>query len=405
MNATAGMQSSREVWIWTMEKLRAQASVIRDHFPHIAQHGRYDRCSPEWWTAGFWPGLLWLVQRYDVSDTMHYDGGESLRSLAYQQVKPNALLRDWACSCEQQLERCLYHPEQVDHNLGMIWTLSGVANYEQTGDREARRRSLLAANLLAGRFNVRGGYLRAWNFESARMDTRGVTIIESLMNLPLLYWASLQTGDPRYRALAMAHADTIAREMVREDGSVCHVVEFDHTTGQRQREHAGEAYHVGSSWARGTAWALYGFTLSYAYTAKTRYLELAQRIADYFLEQLDEQVVPCWDWRAPSEQRHLIDSSATAIAASSLLELSNYVIKSERRRFQRAALIGVKGLYEQYSTRHTDDEGLITDAYVADSEQRHLHVPVIYGDYFFTEALVKLRGGQGLMTPGLQARP
>ncbi|WP_411347387.1 glycoside hydrolase family 88 protein [Paenibacillus sp. WLX2291] len=394
MNAAAGMQSSGEIWTWTMDTIRAQSPIIRDHFPHIAQHGRYDRCTPEWWTAGFWPGLLWLVQRYDIRELM--------RTLDQQQMEQDQSLLRWARSCEQQLERCLHHPEQVDHNLGLSWLLSGVANYEQTGDLEARRRSLLAANLLAGRFNVRGGYLRAWNFESALMDTRGVTVIDSLMNLPLLYWASLQTGDPRYRALAMAHADTVARELVRQDGSVCHVVEFDHNTGQRQREHAGHAHHVGSAWARGTAWALYGFTLSYAYTAKTRYLELARRIADFFLEQMEERIVPCWDFRAPAEQQYLIDSSATAIAASGLLELSNYVIKSERRRLQRIASIWIDGLYEQYSTRHAGEEGLITGGYVPDMEQRHTQMPIIYGDYFFTEALVKLHGGQGLLTPGLQ---
>ena len=207
--------------------------------PFLIFHRRvYDKNDPEWWTAGFWPGLLWLVYR---DDPQHEAAAELLRI---------------AGSCERQLEECLRDPDLVDHDLGFIWLLSGVASYRQMGSEDGRRRGLLAANLLAARFHVRGEFIRAWNFGSSMMDTRGVAIIDSMMNLPLLYWASEQSGDPRFRWLAEAHADTVAREFVRADGSICHVVEFDPHTGQKLREHGGQGHAPGSAWARGTAWAL-----------------------------------------------------------------------------------------------------------------------------------------------------
>ncbi len=378
-------------WKWATDKTITQASITRDHFPHVAEHGVYDRCDPQWWTAGFWPGLLWLVHKYNPAAADETD----TKQLASQQ------LVQWAQSCERQLEPCLHDTEQVDHDLGFIWLLSGVAHYKQTGNAEARRRSLLAANLLAARFNVKGHYIRAWNFESAHMDTRGVAIIDSMMNLPLLYWASLETGDPRYHELATLHANTVAREFVRADHSICHVVEFDPLTGHKRCEHGGQGYAPGSAWVRGTAWALHGFALSYAYTRDARYLEISRQTASFFLQQMGDDIVPYWDFRAPEANRDAYDSSATAIAASGMLELAKYVDESESQYLQQAASRLISGLYARYSTRHSNEEGMITHGTVHYPENRQLNVPIIYGDYFFVEALAKLRGEQGLFTPGL----
>ncbi|WP_322925018.1 glycoside hydrolase family 88 protein [Paenibacillus campi] len=432
-------ESINEAWNWAIRKTVTQASISQDHFPHVAEQGRYDRSEPQWWTAGFWPGLLWLVYEHGRSAaraaeitatsgadtamcTLHMnaleqktdahernDLAEHLSLLAQeknvhkqQHDQTYEQIAEWAQSCERQLEFCLHDTELVDHDLGFIWLLSGVAHYVQTGNADARRRSLLAANLLAARFNVNGNYIRAWNFESAHMDTRGVAIIDSMMNLPLLYWASLETGDPRYRELAIAHADTVAREFVRTDHSICHVVEFDPVSGQKRCEHGGQGYAPGSAWARGTAWALHGFALAYAYTGQASYLELSRQTAQFFLTQLGENIVPYWDFRAPEACRNAYDSSATAIAASGLLELARHVVDNqERHTLQQVATRLLTGLYEHYSTRDSADEGLITHGTVHYPEQRHLNVPIIYGDYFFVEALIKLRGAPGLFTPGL----
>ncbi|WDF52479.1 glycoside hydrolase family 88 protein [Paenibacillus sp. KACC 21273] len=394
MNTTAPTVWQTEAWNWVVQQTSTTATVIQDQFPHVAEQGEYDRREAEWWTAGFWPGLLWLVHSTPARPNSATDS-----STQEQAINNRIDVSAWAESCEVQLEQCLYDPEKVDHDLGFTWLLSGVAHYRLSGNLESRRRGLLAANLLAARYNVRGRYIRAWNFGSTFMDTRGVAIIDSMMNLPLLYWASKETGDPRYQALAREHADTIAKEFVREDHSICHAVEFDPFTGEKVKEHGGQGFAPGSAWARGTAWALHGFALSYAYTGEQRYLEIAKQTAQFFLTELGEDIVPFWDFRAPDEHRIAWDSSAAAIAASGLLELARHVPEQEQSFYQRAGELLVQGLYEQFSSRETGGEGLISKGTVHYPEQKYLNVSIIYGDYFFAEALVKLQGKQGLFTP------
>ncbi|OWA34748.1 glycosyl hydrolase [Saccharibacillus sp. O16] len=359
-----------EAWMYVSTKTRELAGRIGDSFPHAAPNGKYDEEPPQWWTSGFWPGLLNLVER---------ETGE-----------PE--LRRIAAACEVKLEDALRDAEQVDHDLGFLWLPTGVASYRRDGGRESRRRALLAANLLAARFNVQGHYLRAWNFEGQEMDTRGVAIIDSMMNLPLLHWASEETQDPRFRQVAMLHADMVLKHFVRHDHSVCHAVEFDPETGMKIKEHGGQGFAQGSAWARGTAWALHGFALSYGYTGKPQYLDAAERIAGFFLEQLGQQVLPVWDFRADEEHRGAWDSSAAAIAASGLLELSRHSTQSAM--FHEAALSLVHGLYKQLRVAD-DQEGLLQKGTVHYPQRRHLNVPIIYGDYFFAEALAKLRGYPG----------
>lgn len=367
---------AEEAWQQGVLKTVRNAQRIKDTFPHTSIQGKYDQNAPEWWTAGFWPGLLWLVQR---------EAGTAQEADSLSRI---------ALSCEKKLEACLRDPDLVDHDLGFVWLLSGVAHYRQTGNADGRRRGLLAANLLAARFHVRGQFIRAWNFDSAAMDTRGVAIIDSMMNLPLLYWASEQSGDPRFRWLAEAHADTVAREFVRGDGSICHVVEFDPTTGQMVREHGGQGHAPGSAWARGNAWALYGFALSFRYTGEARYLETAERAADAFLAMLGEDIVPPWDFRAPAEHQVAWDSSAAAIAASGLLELAK--LSPRGAAYAAAGERIARGLYERYSSGVSSaEEGLIMQGTVHYPERRGLNVPIIYGDYFYMETLAKLRGREG----------
>lgn len=129
-------------WELALDKTLALAARLGDAFPHVAEGGRYDNREEAWWTAGFYPGLLWLVNR----------------------ARPDSVAAGIAQRCEGRLEKILYNSEAVDHDLGFIWLLSGVAAHRMTGDSESRRRGLLAANLLAARFNVNGRFIRAWNF-------------------------------------------------------------------------------------------------------------------------------------------------------------------------------------------------------------------------------------------------
>ena len=146
-----------------------------------------------------------------------------------------------------------------------MWHISSGLNYRLTGNKKSRIRTLLAANLLMGRYNVSGNYIRAWN-EKEEGDTTGWAIIDCMMNLALLYWASEETEDARYRFVAMRHADKTLEHHLRPDGSCKHIVEYNPQTGELVNEFGGQGYSVGSSWSRGQGWGLYGFTISYEHT-------------------------------------------------------------------------------------------------------------------------------------------
>ena len=249
---------------------------------------------------------------------------------------------------------------------------------------------MLAANLFAARFNVRGQFIRAWNFNSPTMDTRGVAIIDSMMNLPLLYWASEESGDPRFRLLAEAHARLRASSFAQTGPSATWWSSTH--TGQKLR-HGGQG-HAPGSWARGTAWALHGFALSYRYTGEARYLETAERA----------RFLPRHAWR---RNRAVLGFPRTGGASGGVGfvrccdcgERSAELAKLSPRGEEYAAAGEriVRGLHERYSSGESAaEEGLIMQGTVHYPEGRGLNVPIIYGDYFYMEALAKLRGRPGL---------
>lgn len=152
-----------------------------------------------------------------------------------------------------------------------------MAQFKLLGHEDSRRRAMTAASHLAGRFNPAGQFIRAWN----QPERVGWAIIDCMMNLPLLYWASEETKDPRFRHIARLHADTTLREFLRLDGSTHHIVCFDPETGERQEALGGQGYDPNSAWSRGTAWAIYGMALSARYTGDQRYIDAAKRSADF----------------------------------------------------------------------------------------------------------------------------
>lgn len=185
---------------------------------------------------------------------------------------------DMARKCEKKLEQTFSDFYGLHHDVGFMFLPAVVADYGITGNEEAKKAALHAANLLAGRFNPQGNYIRAWN-DLPDQDTRGWAIIDCMFNISLLYWASKETGDPRYRHIAMRHADSVMTHFIRKDGSVIHIGEFDPETGAFVKSHGGQGYGEGSAWTRGQGWALYGFVNSYTKSGMEecfRYVLLAQ---------------------------------------------------------------------------------------------------------------------------------
>ncbi|MFB9769224.1 glycoside hydrolase family 88 protein [Lactiplantibacillus modestisalitolerans] len=362
------------------QKVKSISQTIGDRFPHATNaDGNYQLEKPQWWTAGFWPGILW-----QVFQTTH---DEQLKEIAIR--------------CEKQLATVLQDPNKVDHDAGFMWMLSSVYQDQLLHDETAKTHALLAANLLAARFNIRGNYLRAWNAWIGREDNTGTVIIDSVMNLPLLYWASEVTNDPRFKHIATAHADTILQHFVRDDGSVHHMVIFNAETGDVVEKLGGQGFAENSSWSRGCAWALYGFALAYKYTHAERFLTASMKVANYFLMHTETTKIALWDFRIPAntaEQKYdYPDSSANAIAACGCLLLADLVTPEEHDFYYQGAERLVTDLVEQASALDDPNcQGLIKHGTGHFPEQKNLDVSLIYGDYFFVEAVNTLNHVQTL---------
>lgn len=370
MNITATQTWVDEAWGKALEKTRSNSRRIGTGFPHASQDGKYVLEAPHWWTAGFWPGMLW--QFYAES------GDESLRAIAEE--------------CERRLDGVLDGYVKLDHDLGFMWLLTSVASFKLTGAEASRIRALKAANYLAARFNLQGRYIRAWNPWSEGEDNRGIAIIDCCMNTSLLFWASGATGDPRYRHIAEAHMDTVLEHFIRPDGSVYHIVNFKPETGEVAEKLGGQGYAPESAWSRGTAWAIYGLALAYHHSGKRAYLHAAQQVANFFLTRLPEDYVPHWDFRTSGETGDLRDSSAGACAASGLLLLAGQVADSEAPVYRNSALKLLESLYRNYGTwENAGEEGLLLHGTSNYPENRNIDVPLIYGDFFYVEALARVK--------------
>jgi unsaturated chondroitin disaccharide hydrolase len=360
-----------EAWSKTMVKIEQTSKTIGANFPHVSKEGKYDYTQPHGWTAGFWPGLLWL---------------------SYRDTQREALLRI-AEECETKMDIGIEEYAGLHHDVGFMWSLSSVANYKLTGNPASKLRALKAAAYLASRFNLRGHFIRAWNEENWKSEkgNGGWVIIDCMMNLNLLFWASQEIKDPRYKHIAMAHADTVLKEFIREDGSTYHIVQFDPEIGQRVGELGGQGFASESAWARGAAWAIYGLALCYQYTKEDRYLQASKKVAHFFLANLPEDSVPYWDFRLPTQEAAPRDSSAAAIAASGMLLLATLLPVEEGRLYESSAKRIVKSLCDHYTVWDTSDEAILQHGTGHWPANKNIDVGLIYGDYYFEEIYVLLR--------------
>ena len=348
-------------------KLRAGAEMAQSEgiIPYKSEGGRW-YTSPHdgnsWWTGGFWPGLMWQL---------------------YAATKDEFFLKE-ARRVQELLTGEFRSFRYLNHDVGFMYLLSCGADHKLTGDEQARQDTLHAAALLMGRFNP-AGFIRAWNGD----HQVGYAIIDCMMNLSLLYWASRQTGDPRFARAANTHADTTLREFLRPDGSVSHIIEFDPLTGARVREHAGQGYALGSQWSRGQAWGLYGFALACRNTGEERYLDASRSIADNFIAHIRPDGLTDCDFCQPDDAECL-DDLAASIAACGLMELSRLTGED---KYHAAALRLTDALLDLSCDWSGDHLGLLTHCTASYHDDRAgRHTDIIYGDYFLTEALARLTG-------------
>ncbi len=368
-----------------LERIDAKMSHVtlrsRSKLPDgVDENGIHVDRDVTWWTNGFWGGLNWLLYNATEKDDYRLTARES----------------------ERLLDGAFLRFDDLHHDVGFMWHILSGASYCLTGDKQSRSRSLYAASILASRYVPGGGFIRAWNGDSKfYSDTANLTIIDTMMNLPLLYWASRETGDDRFSRVAMSHADNTLRTHIRPDGSVAHIVIHDRESGDKLDECGGQGYAVGSSWTRGQGWAIYGFVLSYIHTGERRYLDTSRRVADYFISELPDDCLVPLDFRAPKVPAYY-DSTAAAIAASGMLELARLLPEDESGVYAEYAVKLLRTLEERFVCYDSSRDDLLKYCSVrypsldidADGStlSKIIHVSIIYGDFYFTEAVLKLLG-------------
>ena len=187
------------------------------------------------------------------------------------------------------------------HDLGFLYLPYSVYLYQLTGDKGHKETAIRAADELAKRFDVRGRYIEAWSEMTLKEVREGRMIVDSAMNVPLLFWAWKETGHSFYHDVAVAHMETIMNTLIREDYSVCHAYFFDLKTGKPREEANSCGYANGTHWARGTAWLVFGLGMAYEYTLEEKYLDVAVKVAEKYLASLEDSPIPVWDFRLPQE--------------------------------------------------------------------------------------------------------
>jgi len=281
------------------------------------------------------------------------------------------------------------HAVDTMHDLGFLYSLYSVGLYRLTGKDEHREIGLTAARLLASRYQPEGGYIRAWGpMDDQGGDYPGLAIIDSLMNLPLLYWAAKESGDRGLHDIAVSHTNTTLDHFVRPDGSVFHAYRFDPASGDPV---GGDNYcgrSVSSHWARGSAWAMFGLALGYRHTGDIRYLDGALSVAAAFVSKLDGEGIPVWDFALEEGEEPLLDSSAAAIAVCAIQELEKHEAASAS--LQAAKVRMLESLCsEDFCDASPDCRGLLRLAQVGDGLGRARSVYASWGDYFFMQALAE----------------
>jgi unsaturated chondroitin disaccharide hydrolase len=352
---------ARHVLRVTEARLAATNKTFRPGaFPSVTdQAGSWKTLPAQAWTSGFYPGSLWLAYRKTARP--------SFRTAA----------RAWTQALAGQAR------DTSTHDIGFQIMSSFGNGYAVTHDRTYKAVIMRAAKSLATRYNPTVGAVRSWG---ARHDRRHFkVIIDNLMNLHLLFWASSHGGPRAWRHIATRHALTTAHHFLRPDGSTIHLVDFDPATGRVQGTSNPQGFSVDSTWSRGQAWATYGFTNAYQETGNRQFLAASRRVADYFIGGLRTDCVPYWDFDAPGIPDTATDTSAAAIAATGLLQLSRVDPNADRR-----------ARYARYASRILSS---LADHYIATSGQATLtgststfgvdppDIGTAYGDYYLLQGV------------------
>lgn len=359
------------------EIVKANLEEFTDHFQSSNSfNGFYKPTENVEWTTGFWTGVIWLAYEHT--------GERRFREAAEVQV-------------ESFLERIKHKIDVNHHDMGFLFSLSCVAAYKLTGNTHAREAALLAADHLAERYREKGQFLQAWGNPGQPSEYR--LIIDCLLNLPILYWATETTGDESYALKARNHIKTAMKCILRPDDSTYHTYFIDTETGEPAYGVTHQGNRNGSAWARGQAWGIYGIALSYRYLKDESYIDLFCRVTDYFMAHLPEDLIPYWDFDFDTGSGEPRDSSASAIAVCGILEMAKYLDGERADRYAGMARRMLRALIDRCANQdYSRSNGLLLHGtYARDSKEntcrdRGVDECNTWGDYFYMEALTRIMG-------------
>lgn len=322
------------------------------------------------WTEGFFPGTLWYAYSH-TGDSKYKEAAEYFQNkfIEHRFVTTN-------------------------HDLGFVFNDSYGAAYRITKDDAFKQVLIDAGNSLIKRYNPAVGCIKSWDTTGGWQAKRGwqfPVIIDNMMNLEMLFELSLLTGDEKYRNIAVSHADVTLENHFREDNSSFHVVDYNPENGEVNVKHTAQGYAHESAWARGQAWGLYGYTICYRYTRDPKYLEQAEKIANFYLthKNLPEDLVAYWDFNAPAIPNEPRDASAAAIVSSALVELDEYSVTD----FISPAKKIIQSLSSDayFAQAGTNNHFILKHSVGSIPHGAEIDKPLNYADYYYLEALLRLK--------------
>lgn len=322
------------------------------------------------WNTGFWTGILWHA--YQLT------GDEKYKNVALGQI-PGYYDR-------------IKNKIGVDHHdMGFVFVPSCVAAWKLTGCEQAKEAAVMAADHLITRYHEKGKFIQAWGRVDDPNSYR--LIVDCLLNIPLLYWASEVTGDKKYEEIAYNHFNTTIEVCCREDASTYHTYYFDPETGLPKKGVTHQGASDDSAWARGQTWGIYGPMLTYIYKKNDKALKVFEATSNYFLNHLPKDYVAFWDLSFTDGDDEPRDSSSDAIAACGMLEGIKHMDKDDplRRVYVNAVKRMMNSLIDNYLTKDiSESNGLLLHATYGKPQNNGVDEMNIWGDYFYMEALHRM---------------
>jgi hypothetical protein len=327
----------------------------------LHEDGTLDVGNSKQWTSGFYSGTLW--------------------QLADQQEDP--ILEAGATQWMMPLEKEKW--DSGTHDLGFKVYCSFGNAYKTTQEARYKDIFITAAQTLSSRYNPTVGAIRSWDHHQHLWDFP--VIIDNMMNLELLFEVAQLTDDTIMWNIAEQHARTTLKNHFRPDYSSYHVIDYNPETGAVQNKNTHQGAADDSAWSRGQAWGLYGFTVVYRFTKDPIFLEQAKSIANFIFHHpnLPEDLIPYWDFDAPNIPKEPRDVSAAAVAASGLIELSQYDPENAVTYLSWADHILQSLEEETYQTKAVPFFLQHSVGNIPSGSE--IDVPIVYADYYYVEAL------------------